>query len=132
MGGVAMSSRFWRQARTASGDIFEMVVAASRRLVLELVAGTTRDTMPCRSASSASSTRHVSTRSLTRPGPHIWNRRAVPPESGISPCASSGRRNLASSAAIRTSHNKARSNMPPMHQPWIAHTTGTFGGTRNR
>ena len=72
----------------------------------------------------------VSTRSLTSAGPQIWNSRAVPPESGINPCASSGKRNLASSAAIRTSHSSERSHIPPMHQPWIAHTIGTRGGTR--
>ena len=94
--------------------------------------GTIRDTMPWRSASSASSTRPVSTRSETRPGPQIWNRRAVPPESGTTPCSSSGSRNLASSAAMRTSHSSVRSNPPPMHHPWIAHTTGTGGGTMSR
>ena len=68
--------------------------------------------------------RPVSARSATRPWPAIWKRRAVPPESGTTPCSTSGSRMRALSPAMRMSQSSARSKEPPITQPLSAATIG--------
>ena len=70
----------------------------------------------------------MSTRSLTNAGPQIWNRRARTAGVGDHAVRELRQAELGVVAASSTSHNNARSHIPPMHQPWIAHTIGTRGG----
>ena len=76
-------------------------------------------------ASSAVITRPVRARSAATPCPAIWNSRETPPESGMTPWTTSGSIILVPTAAIRMSHRSARSNAPPMTQPFRAQTMGT-------
>ena len=102
------------------------VSAISRAVSSSAAAGTTRDTTPCRSASSASITRPVRIRSIATPWPHIWNRRAMPPVSVMTPCFTSGSMKRVPSAQMRMSATSERSKEPPITQPLSAHTTGTW------
>src|SRR5664280_1557835 len=85
---------------------------------------TRRLTIPCPKASSAVITRPVSAMSVATPCPAIWNSRAVPPESGITPWTTSGSIMRVPTAATRMSHRRARSNAPPMTQPFRAQMIG--------
>ncbi|KAG1304976.1 hypothetical protein G6F62_015649 [Rhizopus arrhizus] len=90
-----------------------MTVAASRASSISLSAGTTRDTRPARSASSAPIMRAVSARSMALALPTARGRRCVPPAPGITPSLISGWPNLAVSAAMMMSHIMASSQPPP-------------------
>ena len=63
-------------------------------------------------------------RSLRSTLPAIWKRRAVPPESGTTPCSTSGSRIRALSPAMRMSQSSARSNEPPITHPFSAAMIG--------
>ncbi len=114
-----------RNISTVNSGALAIARAISSAVASSSSSGTTRDTMPWRSASCASSTRPVSARSATRPGPAIWKSRAVPPESGTTPCRISGSRIRALSPAMRRSHSSARSKEPPITQPLSAAMIGT-------
>ena len=70
-----------RAMRTDAAGADAICSAISRTVVSRSSAGTTRDTIPWVSASSALRTRPVSTMSLTSPWPAIWNR--VPDATGV-------------------------------------------------
>jgi hypothetical protein len=123
-GGFASRASVRRNILTVNAGSFAISCAIARQVSSSSASGTTRDTTPWRSASCASSTRPVSARSAASPWPAIWNSRAVPPESGTTPCRISGSRMRALSPAIRRSHKSARSNEPPITQPFSATTIG--------
>ena len=75
---------------TVTAGAAAIASAISRAVASSSSGGTTRDTMPWPSASSAVRRRPVSTMSLTRPGPAIWKSRPTPPVSGITPWPTSG------------------------------------------
>ena len=70
---------------TVTAGVAAICSAISRAVASSSSGGTMRETMPCASASSAGITRPVSTMSLTRPWPAIWNSAPMPPVSGITP-----------------------------------------------
>src|SRR5690606_14517232 len=98
---------------TEGSDIDAMTVAASMASSSSLSAGTTRETRPARSASSAFIRRAVSTRSMALALPTARGRRCVPPAPGMTPSLISGWPKRAESAAMMMSHIMASSQPPP-------------------
>ena len=84
-----------------------------------------------RSASSASTMRPVRIMSSARPSPTMRGRRWVPPSISGTPKRRSVKPSLASSVAMRRSHQSASSSPPARHQPEIAAIVG-FGEIRRR
>jgi hypothetical protein len=85
MGGTARCRITSRAIFTVTAGAAAICSAISRTVASSSASGTSRLMTPCVSASSADSTRPVSTMSLTMPGPTISYSTATPPVSGITP-----------------------------------------------
>ena len=91
---------------------------------------TTREQMPCCSASRADSVRPPRMTSSASERPAMRGSRCVPPAPGISPRPVSGRPKRAFSAASTMSQVSASSQPPPRHQPCTAAITGSRSARR--
>ncbi len=91
---------------------------------MRLSTGTTRDTSPARSASSASIMRPVRHISMALALPTNRVSRWVPPAPGMTPSLISGWPNFAVCDAMMKSHIMASSQPPPSAKPETAATIG--------
>ena len=101
-----------------------MACAALSASACRSASGTTRDTSPARSASTASIMRPVSARSMALLLPTARGRRCVPPAPGMMPSLISGWPNFALSAAMMKSQPIATSQPPPSAKPDTAAMIG--------
>ena len=118
-------SRATRLAAWTAGASWAAIrVASSTAASTTSGPGTTRLTSRSSSARCASTGSPSSSSSIAIGHGRRWGRRTAPPEAAISPTVTSGRPNLACSAATTRSQARTISKPPPMAAPLTAATIG--------